>query len=72
MQIDWKDVSEYPDDEPEVLFWMNDGLSPFPVYGRLMRIGGDKERWVWDAIDRGFGTAAKVVAWTYFSPPTKH
>ena len=47
-------------------------MSPFPVYGRLTRIGGDKERWVWDAMDRGFGTAAKVVAWAYFAPPTRY
>lgn len=52
--------------------YVNDGLSPYAVYGVLTQLGSDEQRRVWDDMDRGFGTEDQIVAWSHFTPPAKH
>jgi hypothetical protein len=63
MSLHWKPLSEYPSSQPDVLFWIEDGVAAIPVYGRW----DEDEACVLDTND--FGFTGYVVGWTEFTPP---
>ena len=61
----WKPLAVYPKSEPDVMFWLRDDGSEFPVFGRW----DHREDCVWDTND--FGYTGAVVGWCHFTPPSK-
>lgn len=65
MAVIWQPISTYKPGR-QVLFWVDDGISAFAVYGRRWD-GGDDDRTIWD--DNGFGYSGSALWWAEFEPP---
>ncbi|WP_374425905.1 hypothetical protein [Paracoccus sp. (in: a-proteobacteria)] len=68
MSVVWKRMDSYRQGT-YALFWVDDGVASYMVYGVLDRRGHDGVLRISDDNDYGYATAEDVHAWAECSPP---
>lgn len=67
-RLRWQSMRTYEPGSP-ALFWVNDGVAEYPVYGAIEKRTADNKPTIWDDNDFGYD-AANAVLWTPFKKPT--
>ena len=63
-----------PETKPDgfALFWVDDGLMEYAVFGIVQQLPGDEEPRIWDDNDAGYAFERYIAFWKPCNRPTKH